>query len=179
MFGNGLSTTTRPGRNSSINSSRSTSETPCTHPQSEEDHAAEPAAKDASKDIKVAKGLGSSNPNHMNMIDKLHELGVGAVIPLPQLVVVGDQSSGKSSVLEAITEFPFARDDGLCTRFATNIVFKRSPETSISVSIVPENKNIFNAAKLNSFRRDKIEKLDELTFLDILDEVCSTLNGRA
>lgn len=43
-----------------------------------------------------------------------------------KLVVVGDQSSGKSSVLEGSTNLPFPRDSGPCTRFPTQIVFTRS-----------------------------------------------------
>ncbi|TAQ84807.1 hypothetical protein B7494_g6867 [Chlorociboria aeruginascens] len=53
-----------------------------------------------------------------------------------KLVVVGDQSSGKSSVLEGLTDLPFPRDSSLCTRFPTQIVFKRSKVTMIEVSIM-------------------------------------------
>ena len=45
-----------------------------------------------------------------------------------KLVVVGDQSSGKSSVLEGLTDLPFPRDNGLCTRFATQICLPSSRE---------------------------------------------------
>jgi GTPase SAR1 family protein len=53
-----------------------------------------------------------------------------------QLVVVGDQSSGKSSVLQAITKLPFPVDDKMCTRFPTEVALQRSagPE-SISVQV--------------------------------------------
>jgi len=46
-------------------------------------------------------------------------------------VVVGDQNSGKSSVLQAITRLPFPIDDALCTRFSTEVSLRRSagPET--------------------------------------------------
>lgn len=53
--------------------------------------------------------------------------------------MVGDQSTGKSSVLQAVTGLPFAVDDGLCTRFATEIVLRRtaSESTTVDISIIP------------------------------------------
>jgi hypothetical protein len=49
---------------------------------------------------------------------------------------VGDQSSGKSSALEAITRLPFPVDDTMCTRFATEVTLHRSTGSdSLSVSI--------------------------------------------
>ncbi|RDA93632.1 hypothetical protein CP533_4914, partial [Ophiocordyceps camponoti-saundersi (nom. inval.)] len=80
-------------------------------------------------------GLG--NASMLNKIDKLRELNVGAIVPLPQLVVVGDQSSGKSSVLESLTGFSFPRDVGLCTRYATQITCARDSVKSVSISIIP------------------------------------------
>ncbi|ORX35006.1 interferon-induced GTP-binding protein Mx1 [Kockovaella imperatae] len=74
----------------------------------------------------------------LDKIDKLFVCGVGAEVELPQLVVVGNQSSGKSSVLEALTGIPFPRDDGLCTRFATRITFRRALETRYQAKIVPD-----------------------------------------
>lgn len=52
-------------------------------------------------------------------------------------MVCGDQSSGKSSVLEAITEVSFPRKDTLCTRFATQIVLRRSPINKVFIRILP------------------------------------------
>jgi GTPase SAR1 family protein len=71
-------------------------------------------------------------------VDSLRQCGIDDIIPLPQLVVCGDQSSGKSSVLEAITEIPFPRRENLCTRFATEIVLRRSPKSSIATKIIPD-----------------------------------------
>jgi hypothetical protein len=78
-----------------------------------------------------------SDPVLLNKVDKLFAHNVGDLVDLPQLVVVGDQSSGKSSVLAGLTKLPFPRDSGLCTRFATHITFRRSKEERIKISIIP------------------------------------------
>jgi GTPase SAR1 family protein len=79
---------------------------------------------------------GLANQALLDKIDKLRELNVRD-LELPQLVVVGDQSSGKSSVLESLTGFAFPQGAGLCTRYATQISCRRRPEPSVSVSIIP------------------------------------------
>jgi len=80
----------------------------------------------------------------------------------PPLVVCGDQSSGKSSVLEAITEIPFPRRDNLCTRFATQIMLRRSPTTHARVKIIPDSqRNAADRAKLEKFTGE-IQKLESL-----------------
>jgi GTPase SAR1 family protein len=45
-----------------------------------------------------------------------------------QIAVMGDQSSGKSSVLEAISGVPFPRGAGLVTRCATQLILKKTPK---------------------------------------------------
>jgi GTP-binding protein EngB required for normal cell division len=72
----------------------------------------------------------------LDTIDKLRALGIDNDVPLPQLVVAGQQSSGKSSVLEAISGIPFPTNDGLCTRFATEVVLRRASAPSTSVKII-------------------------------------------
>ncbi|KAI5919870.1 P-loop containing nucleoside triphosphate hydrolase protein [Camillea tinctor] len=81
-----------------------------------------------------------SSGNHaiLTKVDKLREL-ISNRVALPQLVVVGDQSSGKSSVLEGLTGFAFPRDAELCTRYATQITCRREDEESITVSIIPNH----------------------------------------
>lgn len=45
---------------------------------------------------------------------------------MPQICVMGDQSSGKSSVLEALSGIPFPRGTGLVTRCPIRMVMKRA-----------------------------------------------------
>ncbi|CAN1162542.1 Dynamin-related protein 4C [Linum perenne] len=54
----------------------------------------------------------------LDAIDKLRHLNVAAKegIQLPTIVVVGDQSSGKSSVLESLAGISLPRGQGICTR---------------------------------------------------------------
>ncbi|CAK7206640.1 hypothetical protein SEUCBS139899_009442 [Sporothrix eucalyptigena] len=73
----------------------------------------------------------------LDTIDSLRELQIDKIIDLPQIVVVGDQSSGKSSVLEAISRVRFPTKGDLCTRFATELVLRRDSKTKIGVTIIP------------------------------------------
>ncbi|KAL9575852.1 hypothetical protein ACKAV7_000015 [Fusarium commune] len=66
----------------------------------------------------------------------LSACGVGKIVNLPRIIVVGEQSSGKSSVLEAISCIKFPVDGGVCTRFATELIFHRANETRIDASVI-------------------------------------------
>lgn len=74
----------------------------------------------------------------LNVIDQLRAEGISKYINLPQLIVCGDQSSGKSSVLEAISGLDFPRKDNVCTRFATELILRHSPDTGVTISIFPD-----------------------------------------
>ncbi|OAA44809.1 interferon-induced GTP-binding protein Mx [Metarhizium rileyi] len=73
----------------------------------------------------------------LDLIDKLRASSVNQYVALPKIVVVGDQSTGKSSVLEAISGMSFPAKDNLCTRFATELVLRRSTKTGVKISIIP------------------------------------------
>ncbi|KAK7188804.1 hypothetical protein DPSP01_014147 [Paraphaeosphaeria sporulosa] len=90
----------------------------------------------------------------LDIVDKLRRTGLSGIVGLPQLVVCGDQSSGKSSVLEAITEIPFPRKENLCTRFATEIILRRGPASTIKITINPDkNRPKQEQLKLNTFTK--------------------------
>lgn len=74
----------------------------------------------------------------LDTIAKVRKCGLESILSLPQLVVCGDQSAGKSSVLEALTEIPFPRNDNLCTRFATEIILRRATTNSLTIRVIPD-----------------------------------------
>ncbi|KAK3355495.1 P-loop containing nucleoside triphosphate hydrolase protein [Neurospora tetraspora] len=84
-----------------------------------------------------ARELAGEQGQLLDLLEKLQYAQLENV-KLPQIVVVGDQSAGKSSVLEALTGIPFPREAGACTRFATEIRLRRSAESNIIVSIIPD-----------------------------------------
>ncbi|KAI9739944.1 MAG: hypothetical protein M1818_005000 [Claussenomyces sp. TS43310] len=107
--------------------------------------------------------------SRLQKIDELYDLRLDEYVSLPQLVVVGDQSSGKSSVLEGLTGLPFPRDSGLCTRFPTQIVFKRSKVSNIDVSIMAaHDQDDLKVDAISRFGKQELNALDEATFSRIL-----------
>ncbi|KAI6365428.1 hypothetical protein MCOR25_005355 [Pyricularia grisea] len=87
-----------------------------------------------------------------DIIDKLRSHGIGQVVDLPEIIVCGDQSAGKSSVLEAISGHPFPTRDGLCTRFVTELVLRWDHVSKFKVSIKPgPERTAEDAARLRDF----------------------------
>jgi interferon-induced GTP-binding protein Mx1 len=87
----------------------------------------------------------------MALLDSLSTIGIDEELPIPQLVVFGDQSSGKSSLLESISGIPFPKGTGLVTRCPTRISLSTcgpsepwSADVKLPVSL-PESHD-FNAA---------------------------------
>ena len=98
----------------------------------------------------------------LDIIAELRKCGLESILSLPQLVVCGDQSAGKSSLLEALTEIPFPRNDNLCTRFATEIILRRAAVETLVIKVIPDPKRpAGEQEKINAFRRS-ITNFDEL-----------------
>jgi len=93
------------------------------------------------KGLASLEGLGSTKSTHrLNQIHRVRANSVGDHISLPQLVVCADHSAGKSSVLERITGIPFPRQDGVCTKFATEIILRHNTEVSqITATVIPSS----------------------------------------
>ena len=89
----------------------------------------------------------------LDVIDLLRSQGVSHYVLLPQIIVCGDQSSGKSSVLEAVSGVRFPTKDNLCTRFATELILRRGPEVKVTVGITPgEDRSEDDKTALSGFK---------------------------
>ena len=91
----------------------------------------------------------------LNVIDDLRSQGISRFVDLPQIIVCGDQSSGKSSVLEAVSGIKFPVKDNVCTRFATELILRRGPESPIIVTIQPgAERSESEYTKLSTFKAE-------------------------
>ena len=104
----------------------------------------------------------------LNVIDQLRLEGVSKYISLPQLIVCGDQSSGKSSVLEAISGLQFPTKENLCTRFATELILRRADEFGVTASIHSDEDR--PSAEQERIRRFKSSTVDLAQFATIVKD---------
>ncbi|KAJ0117159.1 Interferon-induced GTP-binding protein Mx [Diaporthe amygdali] len=101
----------------------------------------------------------------LDSIDQLRSEGINNYVSLPQIIVCGDQSAGKSSVLEAISGVSFPVQSNTCTRFPTELILRRTPQDSSKVSIVP------HASRTEAERLSLCKFREELEGFDGLGEM--------
>ncbi|GFG16095.1 interferon-induced GTP-binding protein Mx [Aspergillus udagawae] len=121
---------------------------------------------------RVRHFVGVESSAQLAFIDELQELGLSSTIDLPELVVVGDQNSGKSSVLQAITEVSFPVKDGTCTRFPIQISFRQTSASNkypVKATIVPGRQSENDEELLLRIKDFMMEK-EELTS-EVMEEI--------
>lgn len=123
-----------------------------------------PATNNIKSESVGFSGLHSSkSTRRLEQIADLRARGIGDHIDLPQLIVCGDQSAGKSSVLEGLTGLPFPRQDGVCTKFATEIILQHSiGEQSITATILPSSSRSESFKIMLRSYRQQLQDFDEL-----------------
>uniref|UniRef100_A0A671SHC9 Interferon-induced GTP-binding protein Mx n=1 Tax=Sinocyclocheilus anshuiensis TaxID=1608454 RepID=A0A671SHC9_9TELE len=111
----------------------------------------------------------------MDTIDNLRSLGVEKDLALPAIAVIGDQSSGKSSVLEALSGVALPRGSGIVTRCPLELKMIRTKDEDKwhgRISYNKKEKDIHDPAEV-----DKIicEAQDEIAgkSVGISDELIS------
>lgn len=107
----------------------------------------------------------------LDAMDRLRKQGLDKhEIGIPQLIVCGEQSSGKSSVLEGLTRLRFPTKDGLCTTFATELILRRQPTVQIVCTIKPgKNRSKDEKDELGKFIR-VFSSREEFAFPALIDE---------
>ncbi|KEQ93982.1 hypothetical protein AUEXF2481DRAFT_66902 [Aureobasidium subglaciale EXF-2481] len=89
--------------------------------------------------------LGRPVQKLVQLIKELEQLGVEARnLPLPKIIVVGDQSAGKSSLIEGISGIKVPRSDGTCTRCPLEITLYSSQDTAWSCEVSLQQKFSFD-----------------------------------
>ncbi|XP_075710742.1 interferon-induced GTP-binding protein Mx1-like [Rhinoderma darwinii] len=81
----------------------------------------------------------------IDLIDSLRSLGVEKDLALPAIAVIGDQSSGKSSVLEALSGITLPRGSGIVTRCPLELKLikgKRNSEWRGKISYLTINQEL-------------------------------------
>jgi GTPase Era involved in 16S rRNA processing len=80
------------------------------------------------------------NERYRAFMDKLAQSGVDEYVDLPMVAVMGDTSSGKSSLLSMISTIELPSSDKLTTRCPIMLMMRRADTKSASVKIVWKDK---------------------------------------
>ncbi|KAK9952341.1 hypothetical protein ABG768_018186, partial [Culter alburnus] len=85
------------------------------------------SSQNESEEIKgeVHSHLEESIRPYIDLIDTLRSVGIQKDLALPTIAVIGDQSSGKSSVLEALSGVALPRGSGIVTRCPLELRLKK------------------------------------------------------
>ena len=87
----------------------------------------------------------------ISVTNRLEQVGIeGSKISIPKIVVIGDQSAGKSSIIEAISEIQVPRSGGTCTRCPIQINLTNDPHNDWSCQLKIHKK--FDYFSPSSFR---------------------------
>ncbi|KAJ3066410.1 hypothetical protein HDU98_010311 [Podochytrium sp. JEL0797] len=87
------------------------------------------------------------------LVDRLRSVGLDKYVELPQIAVMGDTSSGKSSVLSAISGITFPSSSELTTRCPTQLILSEAEEFSGTVRLMrfkPQEGEILESTTLSS-----------------------------
>ena len=94
--------------------------------------------------------LGQGMQAFVTLVQGLRELGVEELdIPLPKICVLGDQSTGKSSLIEGISGIKVPRNAGTCTRCPLEIKLTTSgPGTSWKCTIFLQKSFFYEGSQM-------------------------------
>ncbi|KAI1436314.1 hypothetical protein GGR50DRAFT_686501 [Xylaria sp. CBS 124048] len=116
-----------------------------------------------SLDPQAIEQLSGERKTLIDAIDSLRKHGIAHRVDIPQIIVVGEPSSGKSSVLEAISRVRFPVKDRLCTRIATELVLRTDPQVKLRVRVRPSSfsSHLAHTFDETSFDKDDLPRIVE------------------
>ncbi|KAN0098347.1 P-loop containing nucleoside triphosphate hydrolase protein [Hyaloscypha variabilis] len=78
-------------------------------------------------EAELGKLMGDDGEKLLALVDDIRKIDSlrNEELHIPEIVVIGDTSTGKSSVLQALTRLPFPVAGDLCTRFVTHTTIRR------------------------------------------------------
>ncbi|RMX68149.1 hypothetical protein DD238_007898 [Peronospora effusa] len=97
------------------------------------------------------------------LVDQLRDIGLDEYIELPQIAVMGDTSSGKSSLLSALSGISFPSSDQLTTRCPTRVLLTRADTFRGNVRLV--------RFQTSANDEDKNKKREENESFDSVEDV--------
>lgn len=78
-----------------------------------------------SGDYVLSNGIyGTTARALIDVVNKLHQCGTDNYLDLPKIAVIGNQSAGKSSLIETISGITLPRSLGTCTRCPIEVMLK-------------------------------------------------------
>ena len=114
----------------------------------------ETAYEDQRNEETPSRALGNTRYARLlnNLVRNLRQVGTEEVVSLPKIAVIGNQSSGKSSLIEAICQIQVPRASGTCTRCPMEVILRSSDEQEWhgEVKLRRENMEIIPFATLTS-----------------------------
>jgi interferon-induced GTP-binding protein Mx1 len=105
----------------------------------------------------------------LDFLNEIRRIGVDQEFEIPQIAVIGDQSSGKSSLLNSLTGIPFPRGTGLVTRCPTVIAMENiannSAEWHAEISVIKDSGGVLDIDGTGPVqsREDLAERIANLT----------------
>ena len=104
--------------------------------------------------IDTDKGLAET----LNLLEDIRKMTEGEKLQLPQICVIGDQSSGKSSLLSSISGLKFPEASKTCTKCPIIVNMRRGNECFLKIG----NDEVYKGSEMNQLIKQFQDKIMEI-----------------
>jgi GTPase SAR1 family protein len=105
--------------------------------------------------------MSGSYTDRLKVLQKVHQ-HAGGSLDLPRIAVVGDQSSGKSTLLSQLTDVQFPTSSGICTKAPINVVCTCNPNLPETTFQIQDGSNGFVSVSGNELPGQILEAQKKL-----------------